>query len=191
MSTPTDNLTRRRLLMALPLAGAGVAGFAFWKMLSGMEHGSFNPHDINAPVLDRPVPDFPLTSLPPTEGFTAQDLQRTSKPVLVNFFASWCIPCLAEMPTLMTLQGKLDIWGIAYKDKPENTTSFLRHSGNPFTRLGDDHTGRAGMEWGISGVPETFLVGPGGVIRWHTATPLTEETINRVLLPLAHRLQTP
>ena len=191
MSTPTDNLTRRRLLMALPLAGAGVAGLAFWKMLSGMEHGSFNPHDINAPVLDRPVPDFPLTPLPPTDGFTAQDLQRTSKPVLVNFFASWCIPCLAEMPTLMTLQGKLDIWGIAYKDKPENTASFLRHSGNPFTRLGDDHTGRAGMEWGISGVPETFLVGPGGVIRWHTATPLTEDTINTVLLPLAHRLQTP
>lgn len=81
--------------------------------------------------------------------------------------------------------------GHCYKDKPDNAASFLHHSGNPFTRLGDDHTGRAGIEWGISGVPETFLVGPGGIIRWHTAAPLTDETINKVLLPLVQRLQTP
>lgn len=190
-SETPPNASRRRLLMALPLAGVGVVGVAFWKMLSGMEHGSFNPHDINAPVLNRPVPDFTLPDQPPMQGFNTQDLRNLTQPVLVNFFASWCIPCLAEMPTLMTLKDKLTMWGIAYKDRPENAENFLKHSGNPFSRLGSDHEGRVGIEWGISGVPETFLIGPGGVIRWHTAAPLTDDILNQTLLPLVEKLKTP
>ncbi|MCP1230606.1 DsbE family thiol:disulfide interchange protein [Acetobacter indonesiensis] len=191
MSTSPDNenLTRRRLMMGLPLAGAAVLGVGFWKMLAGMQRGSFNPHDINAPVLNRPVPEFTVPDQAPGQGFSAQDLRGLTKPVLVNFFASWCIPCLAEMPTLMSLKDDLTLWGIAYKDRPENAANFLKHSGNPFTRLGSDHDGRIGMEWGISGVPETFLVGPGGIIRWHTATPLDVDTIRTTLIPLLEKLK--
>lgn len=191
MTTPPSPPTRRRLLMALPLVGVGAVGVGFWKMLSGMQNGAFNPHDINAPVLDRPVPDFTLPGLPPQDGFGTAELRALTAPVLVNFFASWCIPCLAEMPTLMTLKDRLPLWGIAYKDKPDNAAGFLRHSGNPFTRLGQDSAGRVGIDWGISGVPESFLVGPGGIIRWHSASPLTEDTITSTILPLAQKLRTP
>lgn len=187
----SGSITRRRLLMALPLVGAGAVGAAFWKMLSGMQHGSFNPHDINAPVLNRPVPDFSLPGLAPSEGFGTQDLTALKEPVLLNFFASWCIPCVAEMPTLMAFKDQLTMWGVAYKDKPDNAAAFLRHSGNPFARLGNDQQGRTGMDWGLSGVPETFLIGPGGVIRWHTAAPLTEDILRGSILPLAARLKTP
>ncbi|BBC81610.1 MAG: DsbE family thiol:disulfide interchange protein [Acetobacter orientalis] len=194
MSTQDPNkpsLTRRRVMMGVPLAGAAVLGVGFWKMLSGMQQGSFNPHDINAPVLNRPVPDFTLPDQTPGQGFATQDLKALTKPILVNFFASWCIPCLAEMPTLMALKDDLELWGIAYKDRPENAAKFLQHSGNPFTRLGSDRDGRVGIEWGISGVPETFLIGPGGIIRWHSATPLEVETIRQTLIPLLAKLKTP
>ncbi|MFT9257108.1 MAG: redoxin domain-containing protein [Acetobacter sp.] len=190
MTTP-DTTTRRRLLMALPLAGAGAVGVAFWKMLSGMEQGSFNPHDIHAPVLNRPVPDFTAPDLAPGKGFGTTDLRSLTQPVVLNFFASWCIPCLAEMPTLLTLKEQVPLWGIAYKDKPDDAGAFLRHSGNPFSRLGLDQDGRVGIEWGISGVPETFLIGPGGVIRWHSAAPLGEDTIRDTLMPLIRTLKTP
>ncbi|MCX2560049.1 DsbE family thiol:disulfide interchange protein [Acetobacter farinalis] len=189
MSTPPENMKRRRLLMAAPLAAAAVAGVGFWKMLSGMQRGSFNPHDIHAPVLNRPVPDFSVPDQAPGQGFGAQDLRALTQPVLVNFFASWCIPCLAEMPTLMALKDDLPLWGIAYKDRPENAAGFLKHSGNPFTRLGSDRDGRVGIDWGISGVPETFLIGPGGVIRWHSAAPLDVDTIRGTLMPLLESLK--
>lgn len=175
--------------MAAPLAGAAVVGVGFWKMLSGMQHGSFNPHDINAPVLNRPVPDFSVPDQAPGQGFSTQDLRALTQPVLVNFFASWCIPCLAEMPTLMALKDDLPMWGIAYKDRPENAAGFLKHSGNPFTRLGSDRDGHTGIDWGISGVPETFLIGPGGIIRWHSAAPLDVDTIRSTLVPLLESLK--
>lgn len=82
--------------MALPLAGAGVVGVAFWKMLSGMEHGSFNPHDINAPVLNRPVPDFTLPDQAPMQGFNTQDLRNLTQPVLVNFLPHGAFPALRK-----------------------------------------------------------------------------------------------
>ncbi|MCX2563888.1 DsbE family thiol:disulfide interchange protein [Acetobacter thailandicus] len=188
---PPSSPLRRRLLMGVPLAGAAIVGVGFARMLSGMQKGSFDPHKINTPVINRPVPDFTLAAQPPGTGFSAQDLRTMTKPVLVNFFASWCIPCLAEMPVLMTIKKDIELWGIAYKDRPENAEGFLRHSGNPYTRIGSDREGRTGIDWGISGVPESFLVTPGGIIRWHTATPLAPDILQTTLLPLLAKLNSP
>ncbi|WP_323990348.1 redoxin domain-containing protein [Nguyenibacter sp. L1] len=182
-------IARRRLLMAAPLAGAGLAGVAFWRMLSGMSRGSFDPHDIHAPVLNRPVPDFALPGQAPGQGFGAADLRALTAPVLVNFFASWCIPCVAEMPALNLLKARLPIWGIAYKDKPEDAAGFVRRAGNPYTRIASDLPGLTAIDWGVSGVPESYLIGPGGVIRWHNAAALDDGTIRDTLLPLAAGLR--
>lgn len=181
--------TRRRLLMAAPLVVAGGAGVAFWRMLSGMSRGSFDPHDIHAPALNRPVPDFALPDQPPGTGFSAQDLRALKTPVLVNYFASWCIPCVAEMPVLNVLKDRLPIWGIAYKDKPEHALGFVQRAGNPYARIAADRDGLTAIDWGVSGVPETFLIGPGGVIRWHTASPITESMIANTIMPLADSLK--
>lgn len=170
-------VTRRRILTIAPLAGAAVCGVAFWKMLSGMQSGSFNPHDINAPATGRAVPEFTLGDQPPGQTFGAADLKAVQKPVLVNFFASWCIPCIGEMNALMALQKQLPIWGIAYKDKPEHAASLLKHSGNPYERTGSDRDGHVAIDWGVSGVPESFLVLPGGVISWHSAAGLDNPEI--------------
>ncbi|ACI52662.1 periplasmic protein thiol/disulphide oxidoreductase DsbE [Gluconacetobacter diazotrophicus PA1 5] len=182
------NLARRRLLMAAPLAAAGVAGVAFWRMLSGMSQGSFDPHDIHAPVLNRPVPDFKLPDQTPGQGFGTADLRALQAPVLVNFFASWCIPCVAEMPELNALKDRLPIWGIAYKDKPDDAAGFVKRAGNPYARIAGDLSGMTAIDWGVSGVPESFLVGPGGVIRWHSAAALDADTVRGTLLPLAASL---
>ncbi|RBM09532.1 DsbE family thiol:disulfide interchange protein [Novacetimonas cocois] len=188
-NTSPSSPTRRRLLMATPLVLAGATGVAFWRMLSGMTHGSFDPHDIHAPVLNRAVPDFNLPDQAPSQGFGAADLRALKTPVLVNYFASWCIPCVAEMPTLNALKAQVPIWGIAYKDKPEHAMGFVQRAGNPYARIAADRDGLAAIDWGVSGVPETFLIGPGGIIRWHTAAPITEELIRTTILPLVDRLK--
>ncbi len=161
--------SRRRFLMAIPLAGAGIAGVAFWKMLSGMSAGSFDPHDIHAPAAGRVIPDFDLPAQAPGEGFSSTDLRQQTKPVLINFFASWCIPCIAEMDALLALKKEVEIWGIAYKDEPENAEGFITRAGNPYTRIASDREGRVAIDWGVSGVPESFLIAPGGHIIWHGA----------------------
>jgi len=182
-------LTRRHALMAAPLAGAAILGVGFWKMLGGMSRGSFDPHDIHAPVLNRPVPRFTLPAQAPGAGFTDTDLRTLTSPVLINFFASWCIPCVAEMPTLLELGREVPIWGIAYKDKPANAAGFVARSGNPYARIASDQDGLAALDWGISGVPETFIIGPGGIIRWHNAAPLDSATIRNTILPLVASLK--
>lgn len=179
-----NDLTRRRLLTAIPIAGAGVLGLGFWKMLGGMGSGSFDPHAINAPILDRPLPDFTLPGLPDQgEGFGAADLRAQTAPVLLNFFASWCIPCVAEMPEMRRIAARIPLWGIAYKDKPENAARFVARDGSPFARVGLDQSGMAAIEWGVSGVPETFLILPGGKIAWHGTAEITEETFNLEIAP--------
>jgi cytochrome c biogenesis protein CcmG/thiol:disulfide interchange protein DsbE len=124
------------------------------------------------------VPKFTLP------GLTDNDLV-TGKPLLVNFFASWCVPCVEEHPVLMDMKTQgTPIWGIAYKDKPAATDLFIDQHGDPYQRLARDETGRAAIEWGTTGVPESFLIDGQGIVRWHIALPLTPETVDRELMPL-------
>jgi len=106
-------------------------------------------------------------------------------------FASWCVPCRAEHPLLMRLarENGVSINGIAYKDKPEDSRAFLASLGDPYSRVGMDEPGRAAIEWGVYGVPETFLVDGNGVIRWKYSGPLTPELVANKLLPLIESLK--
>lgn len=176
-----QDITRRRLLWSIPFATAAVAGGGFLAMLSGLRKGNFDPREINTPILNKPIPSFTLADQPPSTGFNQQELQQQTKPVLINFFASWCIPCLTEMGVLQQLSNHIAIWGIAYKDKPDAVAGFLQRNGNPYQRIGQDPDGSVGIDWGLSGVPESFLIMPGGIIKWHYPKPLTTTSTQTLL----------
>ena len=168
----------RRVVLLAPLVVATAAGGGFWEMLKGLRSGTFNPRGVPSMLIGKPSPVF---SLP---GLNNHDL-ATGKPLLVNFFASWCVPCVEEHPVLMDLrQQGTPVWGIAYKDKPAATDQFIAQHGDPYQRLARDETGRASIEWGTTGVPESFLVDGEGIVRWHLAQPLSPETVDRELMPL-------
>ena len=173
----------RRLLFLLPLAAfVIVAGwFAF-----GLTR---DPSRLPSALLDRPVPEFQLAQLQGADkpGFQASDLR--CKVALVNVFASWCVPCRAEHPILMRLaRENVTIFGISYKDKAEDSVKFLRELGNPYTAIGHDESGRVGIEWGVYGVPETFIVGRDGRIRHKQVGPITAQDLNGTILPLLAEL---
>ena len=110
--------------------------------------------------------------------------ERRGRAYVINLFASWCTPCRAEHPQLMALQRQgVDVVGIAYKDRPEASAAFLAELGNPFADIGLDPDGRFGLEIGVTGVPETFVIGPDGVIRAAYRGPLTDEAVRDEILP--------
>jgi cytochrome c biogenesis protein CcmG/thiol:disulfide interchange protein DsbE len=125
-------------------------------------------------LVGRQMPDLTLPSLAEGAPVRLRDA-AVEGPMLVNFFASWCAPCEIEHPVLMSLKGeKVRVVGVAYKDAPPNTQAFLTRLGNPFSQALVDRDGRAGVEFGVTGVPETYLIGKGGkVLAKHTG-PLTE-----------------
>jgi cytochrome c biogenesis protein CcmG/thiol:disulfide interchange protein DsbE len=173
----------RRTLLLAPLAFASAAGVAFLFMLKGMEKGTFDPRGVPTMLSGKHVPSFDLPGLT-GPGFTAADLSSTGTPVLVNFFASWCPPCAEEHPMLMQLQKQgVIIWGIAYKDVKQDTLNFLKERGDPFTRLAQDQPGRVAIDWGVTGVPESFLVDGKGIVRWHMPGPLTPKIVAEQLMP--------
>jgi cytochrome c biogenesis protein CcmG/thiol:disulfide interchange protein DsbE len=108
---------------------------------------------------------------------------------LVNVFASWCVPCRDEHPVLMGMAGdpRFQIIGHNYKDKPENAVGFLSELGNPYDRIGVDPDGRAGIEWGVYGVPETFIVGPDGIILGKHVGPLTPDVVRAEIMPMVDK----
>ncbi|GAN53037.1 DsbE family thiol:disulfide interchange protein [Tanticharoenia sakaeratensis] len=183
--------TRRRLLTAIPLAGAGLLGIGFWRMLGHMGDGSFDPRAIDTPIIGRTVPTFALPGLGSHAGFTASELSAQGKPILLNFFASWCIPCIAEAKALQAIATRIPVWGIAYKDRPDDALGFLARDGNPFAQVAQDHDGTAAIDWGVSGVPETFLILPGGRIAWHYSGGLEPDAYERQIAPQLHRAGLP
>ena len=156
--------------------------------LQGTLSGSRNPNQLPSVLIGKPAPDVPLPLLQNSRAELALDAYR-GQPLLVNFFASWCAPCRAEAPALELLSNQIKIIGIAYKDRQHDTLQFLEQYGNPFVAIGRDDDGRAGMAWGVYGVPETYLIDPSGQIKWRHAGPLTRDVITTQLLAKLAEIQ--
>ncbi len=109
--------------------------------------------------------------------------------MVVNFWASWCVPCIIEHPQLMALHRQgVPVLGINYKDRAPDALAFLQRHGNPFARLGADVPGRVSIDWGVYGVPETYIIDRQGVVRWRWAGPITPEIMSSDVQPLLRRL---
>ena len=174
-------MDRRRALLLAPFGVAAVAGAGFFAVLGRMRAGTFDPHEVPSQLIDRPVPAFSLPAQEPGQGFASTDLHG---PLLLNFFASWCVPCVVEHPELMALsRGGLAIWGIAYKDQPAAAAQYIARRGNPYTRLARDGTGSVAIDFGLYGVPESFLIDRAGIVRWRNPGPLTPEIVDQRLRP--------
>lgn len=135
----------------------------------------------------------PATALPPLEGTSLPGLDSrdfAGKVTVVNVWASWCVPCRDEHPHLMQLAGdpRFTLAGMNYKDRPENARRFLGELGNPFAAIGVDASGRAGIDWGVYGVPETYIVGRDGKIAWKHVGPFDERSIREELMPTLEKV---
>ena len=182
MSTGTEERKPpRRLLVLLPLlVFLGLAGLFLAQLLSGRDVST-----IPSALLGHPAP---ATSLPPLEGLSLPGLDSkdfAGKVTLVNVWASWCAPCREEHPVLLALSQdkRFTLAGLNYKDSPDNARRFLGSLGNPFQAIGADQTGRTAIDWGVYGVPETFVVGKDGKILFKHVGPLTPQAVSGTLMP--------
>jgi cytochrome c biogenesis protein CcmG/thiol:disulfide interchange protein DsbE len=188
MSAPaTSNARphRRHWLVALPLIGFIAVAALFLVRLYGGD-----PSKLPSALIGRPAPQ---TALPALEGLSRSGIpvpgldpaMFQGKVSVVNVWASWCVPCHEEAPLLTALAGdsRLQIVGINYKDSPDNARRFLGRYGNPFAAVGVDGNGRGSIEWGVYGVPETFVVGREGTIVYKLVGPVTPDNLRTVLLP--------
>jgi cytochrome c biogenesis protein CcmG, thiol:disulfide interchange protein DsbE len=173
----------RRLLYLLPVlifVGVGIG------LAVGLTR---DPGTLPSALIDRPVPTF---DLPPIEGMPGEGLSSADlkgEVGLVNVFASWCVPCRAEHPLLMGLAERgVVINGIDYKDPAEQAARWLGELGNPFARIGADRDGRVAIDFGVYGVPETFVVDREGRIRHKHVGPLQPSDLEQTVLPLLERL---
>ena len=162
----------KRLLAFAPLIIAAIfGGFFVWGL-----NPDRDPNEIPSVLISQPVPEFTLEKIAglETASFSEADLEKLDKPIIVNLFASWCVPCRAEHTVLTNLVERdgARLFGINYKDKPEDAVNWLEELGNPYERIGSDLNGRAGIEWGISGVPETFIISEKGTVLYRYVGPV-------------------
>jgi cytochrome c biogenesis protein CcmG/thiol:disulfide interchange protein DsbE len=165
----------RPLILLPPAIFAALAGL----FLGGMWRD--DPAELPSTLEGREVPPVVLTAL---EGdpFTDADL-RSPGVKLVNYWASWCAPCRVEHPMLMEIAETVPVYGINYKDEPGNALGFLAELGNPFASLGADPTGRMAIDWGVYGVPETYVIDGDGVVRLRFAGPITRDIYEKRIRP--------
>ncbi|RWD06389.1 MAG: DsbE family thiol:disulfide interchange protein [Mesorhizobium sp.] len=179
--TGTPAPRARRLFVLLPLLiFLGLAGLFLSQLLSGRDVS-----EVPSALIGLPAPQ---TNLPPLQGNTLPGLDSKSfagKVTLVNVFASWCAPCRDEHPVLLALSKdkRFVLAALNYKDEPENARRFLGEVGNPYQAIGVDEAGRAAIDWGVYGVPETFVVGKDGKIAYKHVGPITAESAETLLLP--------
>jgi len=175
----------RNVLLLLPLiVFIALAALFFYRL------GTGDPSHIPSALIGRPVPATDLPALPGLErdgkavpGLSSATFQGAV--TLVNVWASWCVPCHDEVPFLEQLSQdkRIQLVGINYKDAPDNARRFLNRYGNPFVATGQDEAGRASIDWGVYGVPETFLVGRDGKIAYKLVGPITADNLARTLKP--------
>lgn len=179
----------RRLLFLLPLLVVlALVGALAWPILEGRD-----PRQLPSVLLDKPVPAFDLPGLTPgAPGLTSAEFtgpDRLGKPALVNVFASWCAPCRLEIPRLAGLAAEgVPVYGLAYKDDPVATLGFLEQLGNPYRRIGVDRDGRAAIDFGVYGVPETYVIDGEGRIRHRHVGEVTDRIARETLVPLLEEL---
>lgn len=178
---------RKRLgWMAAPfLIFAAIAALFAFALTSG------DPSKLPSALIGRPVPQTifpPLEGLldkgQPVPGFSAADLAQ-GKISIVNFWASWCVPCIEEHPLLITLKERtgVAVYGVNYKDQPDSGRRFLGRLGNPYTAVGTDRAGRNAIEWGVYGIPETFVINGRGEIAYKHVGPISKESLEKQLVP--------
>jgi cytochrome c biogenesis protein CcmG/thiol:disulfide interchange protein DsbE len=170
----------KRLLFIIPVAlFLGLAALLYVGLFQGP------PSELPSPLVGKQAPELGLPALDnQAQAFTRTEVGN-GRPVIVNFWASWCGPCRIEHAALERLAARqgVTLYGIDYKDKPENARAFLNELGNPFGKIDQDQEGRVSIDWGVTGVPETFVIDGKGTIRVHYAHPLDEEVIKRLILP--------
>ncbi len=176
---------RRKLLVALPLVlFLALAALFLYRL------GAGDPSRIPSALIGREAPQASLPAVAglmqdgkPIPGIEAADFKGNV--TLVNVWASWCVPCHDEVPQLEELSKdkRIRLVGINYKDQPDNARRFIGRYGNPFAAVGSDPNGRAAIEWGVYGVPETFVVGRDGRIAYKLVGPITEQNLKAVLMP--------
>jgi cytochrome c biogenesis protein CcmG/thiol:disulfide interchange protein DsbE len=188
MSTtvPDEKPLARRLVVLVPLTLFLALAALFFVRL-----GSGDPSRIPSALIGHPAPETNLAAVPglldrtgnPLPGIAAADFKGAV--TLVNVWASWCVPCHDEAPLLSALaeDGRIRLVGINYKDQADNARRFLGRYGNPFAAAGSDGNGRASMEWGVYGVPETFIVGRDGRIAYKLVGPITPANLQAVIKP--------
>jgi cytochrome c biogenesis protein CcmG/thiol:disulfide interchange protein DsbE len=186
VSSEGQNNTKRNILVLLPLiAFTALAALFLIRLWSG------DPSRLPSALIGKPAPK---TELPPLAGLTTRDgkaipgLSNAAFPgelTLVNVWASWCIPCADEVPFLEKLSQdkRVKLVGINYKDPTDNARRFLNRYGNPFAAVGVDASGRASIDWGVYGVPETYVIGRDGAIAYKLVGPVTTENLTEALGP--------
>jgi len=167
----------------LPLVGFGVLAAFLGVGLT------LNPREVPSPLIGKPAPAFSLQTLAePQKQFSVEDAK--GKVWLLNVWASWCTPCLEEHPIIEVLSKKgIPVYGLNYKDKEAAATAWLRRHGDPYILSVVDPTGRVGIDYGVYGTPETYLIDKQGVIRFKHVGPLNPQVVERTLLPLIAKLR--
>jgi len=187
IATPEAAAPKRRMAFAL----LPVAVFAVMAVVFAFALRTGDPSKLPSTLIGKPAPALTLPPLEgladaskPVPGIAPDDLKRGA-PVVVNFWASWCAPCVAEHPLLIILGEKANvpIYGVNYKDQTAGARRFLGRYGNPFAAVGVDANGRAAIEWGVYGMPETFVLdGQGRIVYKHVGA-LTQDVIDKIILP--------
>jgi cytochrome c biogenesis protein CcmG/thiol:disulfide interchange protein DsbE len=149
-----------------------------------------NPHEVPSPLIGKPAPAFTLPQLKePGKQFSAEEMK--GKVWLLNVWSSWCVSCREEHPLLVELsqQNIVPIYGLDYKDKREDGLGWLDRGGNPYVLSASDIEGRVGIDYGVYGVPETYVIDKEGVIRYKEIGPVTPQSLQNKILPLVAQLQ--
>lgn len=174
----------QRVLFLLPLVVFAVLAAYF---IVGLGK---DPRMVPSALIDKPVPEFDLPPLTEDRlGLASTDFG--GEVVLVNVFASWCIPCRAEHPLITRLaeDGIVKVYGLNWKDKQADAVAWLNELGDPYDRIGHDLSGRVGIDWGVYGVPESYLIDKKGRIRYKHVGPIFSETLKETVIPIIRDLQ--